>query len=291
MPTGKKGHDMTDSLALLGVKGGPAIRPGSNMPVSMLLRMAGKNIVIDAGLGVARGICVQGVALTDIDLIVITHLHSDHYLELGPFFHTAWTAGLNRSIPVIGPKGLKAYWSGFQASMAFDIDLRMRDEGRCDFDGLADLHEISDFHRFGEIALRTMRNIHPPIEDSFALRFDTDAHSVVLSGDTAYMPQMADFARDADLLVHEAMLRDGVEALCRRMTNGDERLRTHILRSHTDAVDVGRIAQDASVKTLAINHMVPDGDPEFTDQHWIDAVRTHWDGPLLLGQDGMKITL
>ena len=282
---------MNDTLALMGVKGGPAIRPGSNMPMSMLLRMAGQNIVVDAGLGVTRGICDQGVALTDIDLIVITHLHSDHYLELGPLFHTAWTAGLNRPIPVIGPKGLDAYWAGFQTSMGFDIDLRMRDEGRCDFDSLADISVISDTHSFGDITMHTMRNVHPPITDTFALRFDGPTSSVVLSGDTAYMPQMAPFAKNADLLVHEAMLRDGVEALCKRMTNGDDRLRTHILNSHTDAADAGRIAHDAGVKQLALNHFVPDGDPDFTDKHWTDAVRSHWNGPLFLGRDGMQITL
>lgn len=282
---------MSDTLALLGVKGGPAIRPGSHMPVSYLLRLGGKTIVIDAGLGVTRGICDQGVALTQIDLIVITHLHSDHYLELGPLFHTAWTAGLNRKIPVIGPPGLQTYWHGFQNSMAFDINLRMRDEGRCAFDSLAQINAIEDTTGFGDITLRTMRNVHPPIADSFALRFETADKTVVLSGDTAYMPEMARFAKGADLLVHEAMLRDGVEALCARMTNGDERLRTHILRSHTDAQDVGRIARDAGVRQLALNHFVPDGDPDFTDQHWETAVRRHWDGPLYLGKDGMKITL
>ncbi len=282
---------MTDTLALLGVKGGPAIRPGSNMPTSMLLKLGGKTILIDAGLGVTRGICDQGVALTEIDLIVITHLHSDHYLELGPFFHTAWTAGLNRTIPVIGPKGLDAYWAGFQASMAFDIDLRMRDEGRCDFSSLADIQVIQDETAFGGIAISSMRNIHPPITDTFALRFDTGEKGVVVSGDTAYMPEMATFAHGADLLIHEAMLREGVEALCARMTNGDARLRTHILRSHTDAADVGRIAKDAGVKQLAINHMVPDGDPDFTEQHWQVEVRKHWDGPFLLGQDGMVIPI
>jgi len=282
---------MTDSLALMGVKGGPAIKPGSHMPVSMLLQMNGKNIVIDAGLGVTRGICDQGVALTDIDLIVITHLHSDHYLELGPLFHTAWTAGLKRTIPVIGPKGLEAYWRGFQQSMAFDIDLRIRDEGRCDFDSLADIQVIPEQITWDGITLRTMRNVHPPITDSFALRFENKDKCVVLSGDTAYMSQMASFAKGADLLVHEAMLKDGVEALCARMTNADDRLRTHILRSHTDALDVGRIAHDAGVKQLALNHFVPDGDPDFTDHHWEDAVRSHWDGPLFLGKDGMKIVL
>lgn len=282
---------MADSLALMGVKGGPGIRPGSNMPVSMLLRMAGLNIVVDAGLGVTRGICDQGLRLPQIDMIIVTHLHSDHYLELGPLLHTAWTAGLNHQIQIIGPVGLDHYWARFLDSMRFDIDLRIGDEGRPALHDLVRIEVIGETAQLGDITMQTMRNVHPPIEDSFALRFDGPDRSVVLSGDTAYMEEMAPFARGADLLVHEAMLRDGVEALCARMTNGDDRLRTHILRSHTDASDVGRVARDAGVKKLAINHMVPDGDPDYTEQHWIDAVRTHWDGPLEIGRDGMLITL
>ncbi|MEO1639789.1 MAG: MBL fold metallo-hydrolase [Pseudomonadota bacterium] len=278
-----------NSLSLIGVKGGPAIRPGSHMPTSMLLRMGGLNIVVDAGLGVTRGLCDLGLPLTQIDAVVITHLHSDHYLELGALFHTAWTAGLMRSIPVIGPQGLSDYWEHFCKAMAFDTDLRIADEGRCDFRTLISLSPISDQHAIGPVTLHTMRNVHPPITDSFALRFTHAGHSVVLSGDTAYMPEMADFAEGADLLVHEAMSRPGVEALCARMPNGDARLRTHILRSHTDAEDVGRIARDAGVKQLALNHFVPDDDPDFTDGDREEAVRKHWDGPLLLGKDRMVI--
>ncbi len=282
---------MTNTLALMGVKGGPTIRPGSHMPTSILLRLGGKTILVDAGLGATRGVCDQGVPLTGIDMIFVTHLHSDHYLELGPFFHTAWTAGLNRPIRVIGPKGLDAYWAGFVQSMSFDIDLRIRDEGRCDFASLAQISVLADAATYDGITVRALRNVHPPITDSYALRFDAGGTSVVLSGDTAYMPEMADFARGANLLVHEAMLRDGVAALCARMTNGDDRLRHHILNSHTDATDVGRIARDAGVGQLALNHFVPDGDPDFTDTHWNDAVRVHWAGPLHLGKDGMVIPL
>lgn len=282
---------MKNSVALMGVKGGPAIRPGSQMPCSTLLRLAGKTILVDAGLGVTRGICDQGVALTDIDMIFVTHLHSDHYLELGPLFHTAWTAGLHRPVPVIGPKGLDVYWAAFQLAMSFDIDLRMRDEGRCDFNSLAQISVLTENAEYEGIKVSAMRNMHPPITDSYALRFETSGKSVVLSGDTAYMPEMAKFAKGADLLVHEAMLREGVEALCARMTNGDERLRSHILNSHTDASDVGRIARDAAVKQLALHHFVPNGDPDFTDAHWEKAVREHWSGPLHLGRDGMVIVL
>ena len=43
---------MVDFVSLLGVKGGPAIRPGSNMPTSTLIHISGKNFLVDAGLGV-----------------------------------------------------------------------------------------------------------------------------------------------------------------------------------------------------------------------------------------------
>ncbi len=75
---------MAVSVALLGTKGGPAIRPGSTMPTSSLLRMAGGEIVVDCGLGVTRALCDQGMQLKALSAVFVTHLHSDHYLELGP---------------------------------------------------------------------------------------------------------------------------------------------------------------------------------------------------------------
>ena len=66
------------------------------MPTSTLVHINGKNLLVDAGLGVSRSVCEQGVSLNHIDAIFITHLHSDHYLELGPLIHTAvWIKGPN----------------------------------------------------------------------------------------------------------------------------------------------------------------------------------------------------
>ncbi|MEZ5910901.1 MAG: MBL fold metallo-hydrolase [Paracoccaceae bacterium] len=71
-----------------------------------------------AGWALRRGLVDQGMALKELGAIVITHLHSDHYLELGPLLHTAWTAGLNHGVTVWGPAGLEAYWQAFLTSMA-----------------------------------------------------------------------------------------------------------------------------------------------------------------------------
>ncbi|SEP72334.1 Ribonuclease BN, tRNA processing enzyme [Loktanella sp. DSM 29012] len=282
-----------DHIVLLGVKGGPAIRPGSQMPTAQLVVLGGQRIVVDAGLGVTRALCDQGVHLATLQTIVITHLHSDHYLELGPLLHTAWTAGLKTPVTVYGPAGLGRYWQAFLDAMRDDIALRIVDEGRIDLAGLVQIR-VLDAARdvdLGDVCMRVMRNDHPPLVDSFALRFDGGGGTLCLSGDTAYLPALAEFARGVDLLVHEAMLPSGVDALVAATGNGDDRLRQHLLRSHTAADDVGRIAQDAGVGCLALTHFVPDGLAGFTDDDWIALTRKTWGGPLIIGKDGLRVGL
>lgn len=280
-------------VALLGAKGGPAIRPGSTMPTSSLLSLGGVRIVVDCGLGVTRGIVDQGMALADLRHIFITHLHSDHYLELGPLLHTAWTAGLKAKVEVWGPKGLADYWSAFLQSMKADIDLRIEDEGRPDLRGLLAIHEIEEggVCEIDGIRVLAQRNIHPPLIDTFSLRFEGAAKAVVFSGDTAFFPPLADFARGADLLIHEAMLEEAVETLIARVGNTDGRLRTHLLRSHSFAPEAAKIAALAEVGALAVHHMIPSDDPAFTEEHWQAAVRPHWSGPFFMGRDGLRIDL
>lgn len=282
---------MTDHVALLGTKGGPAIRPGSTMPTSSVLRMDGTMVVVDCGLGVTRGLTDQGIRLQDIRLIAITHMHSDHFLELGPLLHTAWTAGLKDPVQVWGPAGLAEYWAGFLASMQSEIALRIEDEGRPDLRAMVSLQVIDPGTemQLGGLRMRATRNLHPPLADSFALRFEAAGKAVVFSGDTAHMPELAGFARGADLLVHEAMLGEALPALLARIGNGDDRLMQHWLRAHTLAADAGRIATAAGVGALALHHLIPSDDPAFGPAQWHESLRPHWSGPFHLGHDGLKI--
>lgn len=282
-----------DFVALLGSKGGPAIRQGSPMPTSSVLSLGGQMVVVDCGLGVTRGLVDQGIALKDLGLIFITHLHSDHYLELGPLLHTAWTAGLKTPVRVYGPSGLARYWDGFLASMAEDIDTRIEDEGRPDLRSLVAFVVLraGETVQVGGLDVRALQSIHPPLVESLSLSFAAGARRVVFSGDTAHNPALAAFARGADLLVHEAMLAEGLEALMARIGNGDDRLMKHWLRSHTMAADVAQTATEAGVKALALHHLIPSDDPAFGPKDWQRAVAPHWTGPLHVGQDGLRIPL
>lgn len=288
---------MKERLVLLGTKGGPAIRPlpqgGSGpWPTSSLLEIAGRRIVVDCGLGVSRGLVDAGVRLAELDLVFITHLHSDHVLELGPLIHTAWTAGLKTPVTVYGPTGLADYFAGFFASMRFDIDLRIADEGRPDLRDLIRVKEFSEGVVLEENGLRVtaLRVDHPPVTECFALRFEADDARIVFSADTAYFAPLAAFARAADILVHEAMLSAGVDRLVARTGNGD-RLKQHLIASHTMAEDAGRTAKMADVGHLVLHHLIPADDPEFSEADWLAAVAETWDGRITIGRDGLEIAL
>ncbi len=282
---------MSDHVILLGTKGGPAIRHGSPMPTSSLLRLSGQNIVVDCGLGVTRGLVDQGFHLKDLGLIVITHLHSDHYLELGPLLHTAWTAGLKTPVQIHGPTGLRRYWEGFLVSMAEDIATRIEDEGRPDFAALVTLKPLmaGDTVTLGPITLDTIASLHPPLLESLSLRFRTAHKTVVFSGDTAPNPALALFAAGADLLIHEAMLDEALIPLAARVGNGDGRLLLHLRRSHTAAGDAAQTATEAGVKALALHHLIPCDDPDYDERDWREAVAPFFGGTLYVGKDGMKI--
>ncbi|TIW78118.1 MAG: MBL fold metallo-hydrolase, partial [Mesorhizobium sp.] len=225
---------MSDRLVLLGSKGGPALRPGGPWPSSSLLQIGERDIVVDCGLGVTRGLVDAGISLKALDLIFITHLHSDHILELGPLIHTAWTAGLATPVTVFGPPGTQDYWRHFCRAMEFDIETRIVDEGRPDIRKLVSVKEFGEGAILEEkgLTVTALRVEHPPVTDCFALRFEHGGRSVVFSADTAFFPPLAGFAKEADILVHEALLEEGVERLVARTGNG-ARLREHLFASHS----------------------------------------------------------
>lgn len=283
---------MKNEIILLGTKGGPALRQKGASPTASILRLNGRTIMIDCAIASTKAAVDAGVSLLDINDIFITHLHSDHVLELGPLIYTAWTTGLQTPVNIYGPTGIQSYWDGFLASMSYDYSIRIADEGR------PPLKELIHIHTYGEgpidtdpsITVNALRVEHPPITDCFALRFNAAGKTVVFSADTCYFPPLAEFAKHADVLIHEAMLRDGVENLIKR-TPGAPRLRQHLFASHTLADQVGQIATDAGVKHLILNHLVPADDPNITDADWQRDIRKTWDGLLTVGHDGLRIDI
>lgn len=282
-----------DRLVLLGTKGGPAVRGFTPSPSANLLVYKGVPYVIDAGYGVTFKLVEAGLPLPSLRHVFITHHHSDHNLELGTLLYNGWAIGLKTQVDVFGPKGTNNLIDAFWQSNRFDIETRMSDEGRPDLRKLVVAHDYTEGEVFANADLKVtaLRNLHPPITDSFALRFElSDGRKIVFSGDTAYFPALAEFAKGADYLVHEVMYGPGIERLAQRNPNAAKIL-DHFKAAHTLAEDVGRIATAAGVKTLVLTHFVPADDKSITDQTWKDAVATTFSGPIVVGHDLLQLPL
>ncbi len=279
-----------DRLVLLGTKGGPSVYRTDRLPTSQVLVVGGTAYVVDAGYGAVQRLVQAEVPLTSIRYVFLTHLHSDHDLELGTLLYTAWANGLKTPIDVFGPVGVDALTRGTWLANGFDVETRIADEGRPDPRKLVATHEVREgvvFEGAG-VKVTALEVHHPPIRHAFAYRFDLPGKVVVFSGDTSYFPALAQFAKGADILVHEAMYGPGIEALARATPNAP-RLLAHLKAAHTLAEDVGRIAQAAGVKTLVLSHLVPAF--TVTADAWKQAVHATFPGEVVVASDGMIIPL
>lgn len=283
---------MRDRLILLGTKGGPSVWRYTPSPFSNLLVHRGVAHVIDAGYGATFKLIAAGVPLTAIGRVFLTHHHSDHTIDLGPMLYTAWANGLRAMVDVYGPAGLVALIDHYWESNRFDIETRIADED------CLDLRKLIAPHEYGagvvldapEIKVTALRNRHPPVTESYALKFEFDGKIVVFSGDTTYFPALAGFARGADYLIHEVMYGPAIEALAGRFYNAGKLL-AHLKASHTLAEDVGRIATAAGVKNLVLSHFVPGDDNTLTPERWIAAVHTTFSGTIIVGTDLLELAI
>jgi ribonuclease BN (tRNA processing enzyme) len=280
-------------LVTLGTRGGPAIRTGfTPTPSANLIVYDGVPYVIDTGYGVSGKLVESKFPLPQLRYIFITHHHSDHNAEFGLLAYNAWATGLKTPVDAYGPAGMKRLAQGFWDAYQFDIETRMADEGRPDLRKLVSAHEYTEGEvlKTDKVRVSALRNVHPPIKESFALKFEFPGRTVVFSGDTAYYPPLAQFAKGADILVHEVMLLPAIEFIVRANPNAG-RILEHLKASHTPVADVGRIATEAGVKTLVLSHFVPADSPRVSDKDWIDGVRETWKGELVLAKDLMQIKL
>lgn len=280
----------TSRLILLGTAGGPTPKPNRSAS-AQVISVGDAAYVIDCGSGVARQLVLAGVRLKALRSIFITHHHSDHNIDYGSLMLLAWAADLATPVDSYGPPPLVEMTQNFLAYNRVDIATRMADEGRPSLAGLIRPHELTKaglVMQDGNVRVTAALVDHPPLNPSFAYRFDCPDRSIVISGDTRPSDGLVALAKGADILVHEVMYLPALEALIASEPNATT-LRKHLLASHTSAADVGKVATRAGVKTLVLSHFVPGGFPFITDDQWRDAVRPHFSGEIIVGRDLMVL--
>jgi ribonuclease BN (tRNA processing enzyme) len=278
-------------LILLGTAAGPRPRATRSAPAQAIV-VGDTAYVVDCGDGVARQLVLAGVSLPGVRHIFITHHHSDHNADYGNLILLAWTAGLRTRVDTWGPPPLGRMTDLFFEMDAADIEARTTDEGRARLRPLVHAHELNGgglVMQDPNVRVTAALVHHPPMIPAFAYRFDAADRSIVISGDTTPTESLVALARNADVLVHEALYdAPAVDRLVASVPNASD-LRRSILSHHTTAEEAGRAAAEAGVGMLVLSHLIPGEDPAITDEMWSNAARKHFNGRIVVAKDLMEV--
>jgi ribonuclease BN (tRNA processing enzyme) len=215
--------------------------PGPDSPASgYLIEAEGFRMVLDLGHG-AFGAMQKYVEPSDLDAVVVSHLHADHCIDL-----TAYVVALR-----YGGAGYRC--SGPAGRIRLVGPAGTRDRLEAAYDPLArklSLHEIFTFATPADGELGPFRmsyaQVNHPLHTN-AIRVEHGGRSLVYSADTGESSELIALADGADVL------------LCEASVGPDETLVPDL---HMTGRMAGEHAHKAGVGKLIVTHVPPWNSPQ-----------------------------
>ncbi|HVN88376.1 MAG TPA: MBL fold metallo-hydrolase [Candidatus Binataceae bacterium] len=186
-------------LSFLGT--GDAFANGGRFQSGYILEANNYRILMEAGPTSLCAMKKMKVDPASFDLILISHLHGDHYGGL-PFLilEYLYESQPKKLITIAGPRRLEARtWRLFNTMFPNTRGDLARLRNKLKFVVL----EPDDNKRIGPVRVQTIRTPHMRREASLALRIVFDSKTVVFSGDSGWSDHLVDFAAGADLFLCE----------------------------------------------------------------------------------------
>ena len=281
-------------LVLLGTAAGPV--PGrSREMTSHVMLSSGAAYVLDCGMGVTDNYARTGIPFAALKSIFITHHHADHNIEYGPLLIVGWIQGMKNGVQVYGPPPLKQMTEDFMRAYKQTVDFWAEDFHMTPLTQVKvqEVAAAGPVMQDDNVKVSAIVVEHPPVKPALGYRFDFKDRSIAFSGDTAPLEAVAKMAKGADVLVHETMYVPAVEKYIKgQIAKGRpvkfEAFMAHMKADHTPSEDVGRIAQEAGVKTLVLSHLTPAID-SISDETWREPAAKYFKGEIIVGKDLMVI--
>jgi ribonuclease BN (tRNA processing enzyme) len=296
-------------VLLLGTQGGPNFNALRAETASLVI-IGDQLHLVDCGYGALAGLIRADRNYRDVAHVFLTHLHDDHTADLASLMGHQWTGGRVAPTDIYGPDGTRRLVEGALQFNRVNEEIRLVDEARsARMAALFHAHEIKATsapviaYRDAALAVSAVENTHYTKESrqrmqhrSLALRFDGLGRGVVFSGDTNYSENLVRLARGADVLVCEAMHVASTRAsfdlrvAAGAYADNPEGIWQHIIAAHTPLDVAGRMAREAGVRTLVLNHIIPGGwNPEIGDEIYRREAAREFAGEIIVGHDLMEI--
>jgi ribonuclease BN (tRNA processing enzyme) len=209
--------------------------------------------LFDCGPTVLQQFRKANLTSDDIDVVLISHFHADHFFGLPFFFLDAWRNGREKELTIVGPAGIEQRVHGL-LELGYSMIL-----GGIKF--AVRYIEVSDGCE-GEAAglqFTASRVIHVPELECYAYRAQVDGRSIVYSGDTTLCEGLTRIVPGADVVVLECSCGHetvhlaplDIEEVRRHTTPGTRVIVTHLDgHARTGDFDNVLVADDLSTFCL-----------------------------------------
>lgn len=295
-----------DKLHVVLVGTGGPINNTRRVTTSTAVIAGGEFVLIDVGPGTLRNADLQDLPLSALTCVFITHFHSDHIGDLGEVNFQSWAAGRQKKLEIYGPGGVEKVVQGFTQAYEPDIQYRIAHHGESVMPPEASRPVAKTIYvrapdaaelvldRNGLKAYAFVAD-HFPAEPAVGYRFEYKGNTVVITGDTKKTHTLAKHARNADILVSEA-LSFKMTAMVQKVLSENRRTRLakimeDIQEYHMSPVQAAEVARDVGVKKLVFNHIAPPVTNFFAKRMFMEGVHEVHGGEIVLGEDGMSFAL
>ena len=170
-----------------------------------LVDTPGARLLLDAGPSVLSALKAQQRRSSEIDAVVVSHLHGDHFGGIAfLFLEYRWEEPRQRPLVIAGPPGIEERVFAVYHALYADA----RDEElpfALEFCELGD----GDAREMGDVRVETFRVPHQRRALSLGMRLRVGGRTLVYSGDTTWTPDLLEKSRGADLLLCECSVLRG----------------------------------------------------------------------------------
>jgi ribonuclease BN (tRNA processing enzyme) len=233
-----------------------------------LLRYDSTAVQIEAGSG-TFGRLREVMPVAQLDAVIISHVHGDHFLDLVPLCYGLRYAKLRDGapLPVYVPPGCIQFLSDFANVLNGEPDF---------FSGTFQLREYPTNKSFTIGSMTFIANRVQHYIASHALRCDL-GDGFVFSGDTAPCDELVSAARGAGTLLCEAAL-----------TNVADDAPNPTERGHLTPGEAAQIAHRAGVRRLILTHFRTDVQDYDTVT---EQARAHFAGEIVVAREKRTYTI
>jgi ribonuclease BN (tRNA processing enzyme) len=256
------GESGRTQVVILGT-GTPIADPERSGPAVAVV-VNGYTYLVDCGPGVVRRAAaaekagIKALAVKNLKIVFITHLHSDHTLGYPDLIFSPWVLHRGEPLTAYGPRGLEKMTKHIEKAWAEDVRVRINGLEQADRTGYkVVVHEIAPgtVYRDSNVTVTAFPVQHGTWKDAFGYRFDTKDRRIVISGDTAPTEEVIRQCDGCDLLLHEVYNPNRAEMKTPHW-------KAYFESFHTSPEQLGEIARRARPKLLVLYHQVSGELPE-----------------------------